>query len=126
MPGTLEILGELLVEAGPHALRVEARGATIEVELPNIKAGWELWRQFANGRQRRRTLGGLDQALRSAGLTVRVMAAGILVGILGAEARPGLVSQILGVAPVELKLGGVLAASRFKRADPAPPRSAKI
>lgn len=52
----------------------------------------------------------IDRVLETTDLTVEVRVRDRTVAVLGAAARPGVVSRRLGVAPVELRLGGALGA----------------
>jgi hypothetical protein len=48
--------------------------------------------------------------LSAADLTVEVRVRGRIVAVAGADARPGALSEFLGVAPIEIRIGGLAGA----------------
>jgi hypothetical protein len=86
---------------------VSVRSATerVFVDLPTLRAAAAAFGSAPRGRLPR-----LDAALRAADLTVEVRVRGYPVGVLGADARSGVLARQAGVAPAEIRVGGALAA----------------
>ena len=115
MANALDVLGELMVEIGDSSVRVEARGDTIVVELPSLRAGYAILRRSPGGRGRGRTIRRVHDGLAGAGLRLEVRVGPSTIGVMGLGARSGLISRLLGVAPMEVQVGGLLAARRQAR-----------
>ena len=111
IPNALDIVGRLMVEMGDGSARVECLGDSIVVELPSLRAGRSILRQWPGGR-RLETIRRVHEGLTAAGLTLRVDVGRRTVGLLGLGARSGLSSRLLGLGPLELRLGGLLGSAR--------------
>jgi len=119
--GTLEVVGQLLVEMGDDSARIEARGERIVIDLPCLDAGVAVLRRWSRGRDGRSTIRRFHLMLTSVGLSVQVDIASETVGLLGFDARPGLISRLLGLYPLEIRLGALWRAPRHH--PDRPPRS---
>ncbi len=120
MPGALDVVGDLMLEMGDASARVEARGDTIDVELPSLRSGYAILRRWPGGRGRRETIRRIHEGLLGAGLGLRLRVGPDVVGRLGVGARAGLASRLLGVDPLEIHVDGLLA--RRRRAGGQPER----
>lgn len=112
MPNALDVLGQLMVEMGDASVRVEARGDTIVVGLPSLRAGYSILKRWPGGRGRGESIRRIHDGLIGAGLRLQVQVGTRTVGLLGVGARAGLASRLLGVGPLELRADGLLASRR--------------
>ncbi len=106
-PHPLEVAGQLMVEFGNGEARVDFRHDTIDVELPDLRAGFSLLRQNSASSRRER-LAKLQDVLLDAGLTVKIWVKNDPIGQLGGDAKAGLLSRLLRIDPVEIKVSNVL------------------
>ncbi|WP_435009116.1 hypothetical protein P12x_000366 [Tundrisphaera lichenicola] len=106
MTNALDVVGDLMVEMGGTSARVEARGETIVVELPSFRAGYSLLKRWPGGLARGRAIRRIHEGLDAAGLRLEVRIGSRAVGRLGVGARAGLTSKLLGLAPMEIQVGG--------------------
>ena len=118
MPGALDVVGQVMVEMGGESARIEAMGDRIVVEFPSFRAGASALGRGPRGRGRRDVLLRIHQALTAAGLTLQIDIGPSTVGVLGVEARPGLPSRLLGVGPLEVRLGKLFGSLRRPPAGP--------
>ena len=109
---SLEVVGDLMVEMGGTTARIEARGASILVELPSLRSGASIYRQWSGFRGRREAVRRIHDGLSKAGLTLRVTVGDRTIGLLGVGTRAGLFTRLLGFGPVEVRVGGLLGAIR--------------
>ncbi len=107
MTSALDVVGRLMVEMGGASAEVEARGDTIVVVLPGLRAGYSILRRWPGGRGRREAIRRIHDGLIVAGLRLEVKVGPRTVGLLGLGARAGVASRLLGVDPMELKVGGL-------------------
>jgi hypothetical protein len=112
MPDALDVVGRLMVEMGDASARVEARGDTIDVELPSLRAGYSILRRLPGGRGRREAIRRVHEGLLGAGLGLCMRVGPEVVGRLGVGARAGRASRLLGFGPLEIRLDGLLASRR--------------
>ncbi len=112
MPHALDVVGQLMVEMGGSSARVEARCDTIVVELPGLRDGLAILKGWPGGRGRRRAIGGIHDGLTSAGLSLEIKVGSRTVARLGVGARAGVVSRLLGLAPLEVRAAGLLGRGR--------------
>ena len=112
MPSALDVVGQLMLEMGDASARVEARGDTIVVELPSLRAGYSILRRWPGGRGRRDAIRRIHEGLVGAGLGLRIRVGPEAVGRLGVGAHAGLASRLLGVGPLEIQVDGLLASRR--------------
>jgi hypothetical protein len=84
---------------------VASTGDRLFVELPSMLAAVRAERAAPHGWAR-----AVDPVLRTTDLTLEVRVRETTVVTVGADARPGVVSDGVGVTPAEIRLGGVVAA----------------
>lgn len=96
---------DLDVTLDGQPVQVASTGDRLFVDLPSVRAARQALRAGHPARDPR-----LDSVLHATALTVEVRVRGTTVAVLGAAARPGAISRGVGVAPAELRLGGVVAA----------------
>ena len=114
MPHALEIIGNLAVEmGGDGSARVEARGDSIVVELPSLRAGLAALKRWPGGRGgRAASIRRVHDGLVAAGLTLDVRVGPKRFARLGVGARPNLASRVLGLGPMEVGLVGLISRKR--------------
>ncbi|MGM0592471.1 MAG: hypothetical protein ACQETI_12765 [Halobacteriota archaeon] len=83
---------------------VRSTGERLFVEMPSLLAALHVLGGYPRERHDE-----LTRVLRTGGLTVEARVRNIPVAIAGAGARPGLLSRWVGVAPAEIRAGGILA-----------------
>ncbi len=108
----LSVTADVNAVLGEHAVRVTAARNRITVDLPGVGAGLAALRGSGGKRGRANVLAGLDTFLRTTDLSIRICMAGGTLAVLGAEAHPGRLSRWLGVAPLEVRLSGVMSVIR--------------
>ncbi len=108
MPHALEIVGQLMVEMGGSSARVEAKDDTIVVELPGLRDGLSILNRWPGGRGRRQAIRRIHNGLSMAGLALDVKVGPRTVARLGVGSRAGVVSRLLGLAPLEVRAAGLL------------------
>ena len=118
MASALDVVGNLMLEMGDASARVEARGDTIDVELPSLRAGYSILRRWPGGRGRREAIRRIHEGLIGAGLGLRIRVGPEVIGRLGVGARAGLASRLLGVDPLEIQVDGLLASRRRSSGRP--------
>lgn len=116
MTGTLEVVGQLILEMGDDSARIEARGSRILLALPSLPAGRTLFQNWSIVKSRRESIRRAHEMLSQAGLTLQVDIGTITIGLLGAESRPGLTSRLLGVYPFELRVIALISWLRHRSA----------
>ncbi len=111
----LDVAGEIRAVVADDTVVISARNKTITVDVPNLRVGLVALKggrttlRGAGGRKRRATtISRASAALRLTDLNVQLRLAGGTMAVLGADARPGLLSRILGVAPLEIRLSSAL------------------
>lgn len=101
---SLEIFARLAVSVAGHEYSVLSDdGVGIKIELPNLRAGWALFKVRPAGRQRKKLLELIQAGLITSGLQLEFRLAGRTVAMLGDAGRPGLVEAILGLGPLQLR-----------------------
>jgi hypothetical protein len=78
------------------------------VDLPDLRAGRDVLRSSGERRQRAVALARIDKALRLADLTAIIRLGGRTVARLGRDARPGLLSRLLRIAPLEVRVSDLI------------------
>ena len=114
----LNITGEVEALIADKTVLVRAKGDVITIDIPTIRVGIMALRGAGRRKQRTRMLSGADSALRFALLTVDFRLAGGTVAKLGNGARPGLLSHLLGLAPLGVKLSALVPVLRCSNSDP--------
>ena len=112
MPAPLDLHADLVVEhGGREALRLRGDGAVIEATVPNLRAMWLLLSRAApRGTHRRHALARLAALLAAVDAGVEVRVAAYPVARIGAGARGGALSRVLGLQNVELRPRALLRA----------------
>lgn len=112
---SLGVFARLTVSVAGHEFSVQADdGVGINIELPNLRAGWVLFKQCPTRRQRVKFLEHLQAGLLASGLQLEFRLAGRIVAVLGAAHRPSLVAAILGLGPLQLRPGQLPKAGKHK------------
>jgi hypothetical protein len=99
----LSIATDLTLTIDGTEATVRSTGERLFVEFPSLYAALRALRGLPG-----RDGNGLASLLRTTDLTVEVRVRDRTVAVIGAEARPGVVSHRLGVDPIEVRLGGAL------------------
>lgn len=99
----LRVDTDIDVSVAGHPVEVASTGDRVFVDVSSLTAA----RAAAAGADRTR-LGALARALSAVGVTVEFRVAGRPVAVLGDAARPGVLAELLGVAPAEIRASGAL------------------
>ncbi|MDZ5810978.1 peptide ABC transporter ATP-binding protein [Halorubrum sp. AD140] len=99
---------DLRLSVDGTALDVRSTGDRLFVEVPSVRDAYRVARRLPSGRVAR----GPAMLLTATDLTAEIRVRGRTVVVVGADARPGLVSRELGVAPAEIRLAGALGAGK--------------
>ncbi|MFN0122367.1 MAG: hypothetical protein ACKV2V_17880 [Blastocatellia bacterium] len=100
---SLEIYAQLAVSVAGHEFSVQSDAGTgIRIELPNLSAGWTLFRQRPARRLRATLLNQLAAGLLACGSRLEIRLAGRTVAALGTGNSAGLTSAMLGLRPLQL------------------------
>ena len=99
----LSVATDLTLTIDGTEAAIRSTGERLFVEFPSLSTALRALRGLPD-----RDGDGLAALLRTTDLTVEVRIRDRTVAVIGAEARPGVVSHRLGVDPVEVRLGGVL------------------
>ena len=108
----LAVAGKVQAVVADQAILVTARENTVTVDLPNLRAGMVALRGAGGRKQRAKTLIRAGAALQFTDLNVEFRLAGGAMALLGADARPGLLSRLLGLAPLEIRLSAMVSLVR--------------
>jgi hypothetical protein len=104
----LDIVGEVQVHLNDEAILVTAEHDAILVDLPRRQLGLGALRSSGRRAHREKVLQRMQATLQLADLTVHFRLMGRIVGRLGTGARPGVLSWVLGVRPLEIRPAEVL------------------
>ena len=104
----LDIVGEVQASLNGAAILVSAEHDTILVDLPRRWIGLRTLRRSGRRAHREEMLQRMQAALQLAALAVHFRLMGRIVGRLGTGARPGVLSWVLGVRPLEIRPAEVL------------------
>jgi hypothetical protein len=100
---SLEIFARLAVSVAGHEFLVQSDGVeVINIELPNLRAGWALFRQRPSRCQRAGLLNQVQAGLLACGSRLEFRLAGRTVATLGTHNPTGLCSALLGLRPLRL------------------------
>jgi hypothetical protein len=104
----VEVIGQVSILADDAPLHVEFRGGVIEVVLPDFRTAFHLRQRLSRGKRRvwARTV---QSTLALMGLELQVWVRRHQVGRLAAASRQGWLAIWLGVDPLEVRLGAILA-----------------
>jgi len=104
----------LLTDENGKEISVSAEKEIITVLLPSLWVGRPMLRQLSNRRQRTWMMENIYGGLKQADLMIEFRIAHQIIARIGPQSRPGLVSRIMGLGPVELKIVPILL-SLFKK-----------
>ena len=104
----LDIVGEVQARLNDDAILVTAERDTILVDLPRRRLGLRALRRSGGRAHREEVLRGMQATLQLADLTVHFRLMGRIVARLGAGTRPGVLSWVLGVRPLQIRPAGLL------------------
>lgn len=111
----LDVSGQLsLTDKNGKEILVSAEKEIITVMLPSLWAGSSILRQLSNRRQRTRMMENVHAGLKHADLMIEFRIAHRVIALIGPQSRPGLISRIVGIGPVQMKIVPILL-SLFKR-----------
>ena len=108
----LEIVGEVHAAVADETVLITASSDTITVDIPSLRVGLLALRGVGRGKQRSETISRANVVLQLTALSVQFRMAGGTVAILGSAARPGAVSRVLGLAPLDIRLSGLFSLLR--------------
>jgi hypothetical protein len=100
----LSVAADLTLSMNGAEATVRSTGERLFVEFPSLSAALRALRGLPDRENE------LAALLRTTDLTVEVRVRDRTVAVVGAGARPGVLSRRLGVDPVEARVGGVLGA----------------
>jgi len=104
MARPVEFLGELAVTAEKgEQLRIEGRGDSIAIILPNLWTGRLLARQAPGRSKRQLAISRLQKILQRADLVLQVEIANKPIAYLSPHSRITFLSRLLGLGALELK-----------------------
>jgi len=100
----LEVLADLRLTVDGEAIDVRGEGHHLVVDLPSLRAGRRLVTSgpFVLG-NREEALTRLHEALDVGGVSAEIRLQGTRVARMGAGARPGMLSRVLSLGPVEVQ-----------------------
>ncbi|SFR69389.1 hypothetical protein SAMN04487947_3609 [Halogeometricum rufum] len=101
----LTVQTDLTLSVDGRPVDVSSTGERLFVEFPSLSAAVRAFARSPPTARRR-----LHELLTTTDLTVELRVRDRTVALVGAEARPGGLSKRAGVAPVELRVGGVFGA----------------
>ena len=103
----VDIFGELQAAVGNDKVLITAEIDSITVDVPNLRVVRTAMKSAGPRKLQRHALAQAQRALEATSLTVHFQIGGGTVAALGPTARPGWMSRLLGVAPLQLKLSGL-------------------
>ena len=104
----LHVAGQVQARCADETVVLSAARDTITVDLPNVRTGLAALKGAGGRRRQAQAITRASGLLGMTDLTVRVRVAGATLAMLGASARPGVLSRLLGVRPLEVRLSWVL------------------
>lgn len=107
-PIHLDIIGEVQALFRDQTILLRASHDVITIEFPNLRAGMAALRVSGGRVQRTKWIGRVSAALHATSLNVDLQIASTTVAHLGTDARPGLMSHLLGVGEVEIRPAGLV------------------
>jgi len=100
----LSVETDLTITVDGTPVELQSTGERLFLEVPTLQTALELARDGEGLRDR------VSQLLTVTDLTVEVRVREATVAVVGREATPGLLSREFGVDPVEIRIGGGVAA----------------
>lgn len=112
---SLDAFSRLTITIGDERAPVVVRkdGERVEIDLPNLRTGLHKLRHDQSSIYA--TLNRLQLNRPQAEIPVSIRLRGTEVARLGPQARPGLLSHLLGTAPARLRLRGLLRSGLRRR-----------
>jgi hypothetical protein len=104
-PAPISLAADLVLSVGGARARVRSTGERLFVELPSVVSAVELLESLPTVELRQ-----FHEVLTTTGLALEVRVHHRTLAVLGTGARPGTLSRLLGVAPLELRVWGTLSA----------------
>jgi hypothetical protein len=101
----LSVEADLALSIDGGEATVESAGRRLVVRFESVPDAMRAFRGRPGGPE-----DGLPELLRATDLTAEVRVRDRIVAVVGPDARPGTLSRLLGVAPVEVRAGGLLGA----------------
>ncbi len=101
----LSVATDISVTVDGTPVDVESTGERLLLDVPSLPDAFRVLRGQSPESSTR-----VCALLRTAGVTVEVRVRGRIVAVAGADARPGALSEFLGVDPVEVRIGGLAGA----------------
>jgi hypothetical protein len=111
----LDVGGDLRIETRAGTLDVHARGTSLGLSLPSLRAGLAL---LGPRPAREARLHELDAMLRLTDLRMVVRLGTREIARLGPGTRPGVLSRLLGLGPLEVRAPRLLRAVAARRSEP--------
>lgn len=99
----LEVLADLQLAVDGENIDIQADGDYIVVDLPSLRAGKRIVEAEPISRWRRAHSGRARRALDLVGLTLEVQLRGESIAVIGAEAEPSRIGQLLRLEGIELR-----------------------
>ena len=103
----LSVTGEVAAVLADREIQITAARNRITVDVPGVRTGLAALRGAGGRKARASALPRIDALLRMTDLSVRIRMAGGTLAVLGADARPGLLSRWFGLAPLEVRVSGL-------------------
>lgn len=103
MSATLDVSASLDVSIDSDTIVVQAEQSLIWIDVPSLSAAREHFKPWLHRSKRHASLHRMHAGFTAAGLDVQIRLAGRTIARLGMAAHPGLISRLLGYAPVELR-----------------------
>ena len=103
----LDIVGKIKAAVADETVLIAASKDTITVDIPSLRVGWLALRGTGRGKQRSQAISRADTTLQVMSQSVCIRMGGGTVAMLGSAARPGTLSRLLGLAPLEIRLSGL-------------------
>ncbi len=104
----LDVVGQLSILADDAPFQVDFRGATIEVVFPELRAVFLLRKRFSRG-ERRAWANSVRSMMAVSGLELRVWVRSRQVARIAATSKRARLASLLGMDPLELRIGAILA-----------------
>ncbi|RLM59522.1 hypothetical protein DVK02_01915 [Halobellus sp. Atlit-31R] len=106
-PAPISVDADLTVEVAGTQAEVRSIGERVFVMFPSLLGAVRAFRELPDGSESR-----LDELLSRADLTVEFRVRDRTVAVAGVGARPGILSDRLGVETIEIRVAGVVGAVR--------------
>jgi hypothetical protein len=105
--GTLDIESTLTLEIDGETASIRGEGDVLVVDVPSRRMARSLLSALPPAGRRRDTVHQMDDLLQAVGLTLDLRVDGGTVAKAGRRAKPGGLSRLLGLGPVEIPSGAI-------------------